>query len=156
MIAQAHHAAAGHRGLAVPAAPVAPAAARFAFVAERLGPARRRAGRRRVGRRVVGLGRLRRLDGRHRLDGRLADLINNLAFILGALLLMAPFGFIPFSNTLPGLALLCLAVGLLQRDGVAILLGHLANVATMIYFGILLGGGGLVIKELIERYWPAG
>jgi hypothetical protein len=79
------------------------------------------------------------------------DLINNLAFILAALLLMAPFGFIPFSNTLPGLALLFYAVGLIQRDGGAMLLGHLANIATLIYFGILIGGGGVAVHELLQR-----
>ena len=35
--------------------------------------------------------------------------VNNAALILGALLLMAPFGFIPFSNTLPALALILIA-----------------------------------------------
>lgn len=102
--------------------------------------------------------RLTKISKPHRLpglvEGRMIELVNNLAFILAAVLLMAPFGLIPFSNTLPGLALLFFAVGLLQRDGVAICLGHLTNVATMIYFAILLGGGGLVIKELIQRFWP--
>lgn len=84
-------------------------------------------------------------------DSRFAGIINNLAFIIAALLLMAPFGFIPFSNTLPGLALLFYAIGLLQRDGIAILLGHLANFATFVYFGILIGSSGFALKELIER-----
>lgn len=79
---------------------------------------------------------------------------NNLAFILAALLLMAPFGLVPFSNTLPALALLFFAVGFIQRDGGAVLLGQLANLATIAYFGILIGGGGLMVKELISRYWP--
>jgi hypothetical protein len=60
-----------------------------------------------------------------------------------------PFGFIPFSNTLPGLALLFYSIGLAQRDGVAILLGHLANLATLIYFGFLIGGGGYALKQLL-------
>jgi hypothetical protein len=107
---------------------------------------------------MVWVSRLEKISKPHRLaglaHGRLAEMVTNLAFILAAALLMAPFGFIPFSNTLPGLALLCYAVGLLQRDGVAILFGHVANIATLFYFSFLLGGGGLVIKELIERYWP--
>jgi hypothetical protein len=99
--------------------------------------------------------RLERVSRPHRLralvDGRAAGLFNNLAFILAAVLLMAPFGFVPFSNTLPGVALLLYAIGLIQRDGVAVLLGHLANVATIVYFGILITGGGLAVRELMQR-----
>lgn len=82
------------------------------------------------------------------VEGNVVGVINNLALILGAVLLMFPFGFIPFSNTLPGIALLCLAVGMMQRDGVAILLGHLGNVVTIVYFAFLLGGGGLLLQRL--------
>jgi hypothetical protein len=63
---------------------------------------------------------------------------------------MAPFGLIPFSNTLPALALLLLAIGFLQRDGVCILLGHLVNVATIIYFGFLIAGGSVLIHEMLR------
>lgn len=100
--------------------------------------------------------RLEKVSRPHRLrqlaEGRAQDLINNLAFILAALLLMAPFGFVPFSNTLPALALLFYGVGLIQRDGGAMLLGHLANIGTIIYFGILIGGGGVVLHELLQRF----
>ena len=99
--------------------------------------------------------RLEKISRPHRLrrfaEGRAQDLVNNLAFILAALLLMAPFGFVPFSNTLPALALLFYAVGLIQRDGGAVLLGHLANIGTIIYFGVLIGGGGVVVHELFQR-----
>ncbi len=105
---------------------------------------------------MVWVRRLERISRPHRLpvfvEGRAPDLLNNLAFILAALLLMAPFGFVPFSNTLPGLALLFYAVGLIQRDGGAMLLGHLANVGTIIYFGILIGGGGVAAHELFQRF----
>ena len=74
-------------------------------------------------------------------------LIHKLAFILAAILLMVPFGFIPFSNTLPALALVFLAIGEVEKDGVSILLGHLANLATILYFGFLIAGGGFTIFE---------
>ena len=100
--------------------------------------------------------RLERISRPYRLrglvEGRAQDIFNNLAFILAALLLMAPFGFIPFSNTLPGLALLFYAIGMIQRDGTAILLGHLANVGTIVYFGILIGGGGMAAHGLLKHF----
>ncbi|MEG3191954.1 exopolysaccharide biosynthesis protein [Lysobacter sp. D1-1-M9] len=104
---------------------------------------------------MVWVRRLEKISRPHRLrlfaEGRAQDLLNNLAFILAAVLLMAPFGFVPFSNTLPALALLFYAVGLIQRDGGAMLLGHLANVGTIIYFGILIGGGSVAAHELFQR-----
>jgi hypothetical protein len=104
---------------------------------------------------MVWVQRLERISRPHRLralvNGRVQNLFNNLAFILAALLLMAPFGFVPFSNTLPALALLFLAAGLIQRDGVAVLLGYLANVGTIVYFGILIGGGSVAARELLQR-----
>lgn len=83
-------------------------------------------------------------------DGAMGTL-NSLALILGAVLLMMPFGLIPFSNTFPAVAILFLAIGLLQKDGVSVLLGHVSNVVTIIYFGVLIGGGGLAARELFER-----
>ena len=100
--------------------------------------------------------RLEKISKPYRLrgmvEGMLAGLFNNLAFILAALLLMAPFGFVPFSNTLPGLALLLYAIGMIQRDGTAILLGHLANIGTIVYFGILIGGGGMAAHGLLRHF----
>jgi hypothetical protein len=79
------------------------------------------------------------------------DRLNNASIILGAVLLMMPFGMIPFSNTFPAVALLFLAIGLLQRDGVCVLLGYISNVATIVYFGLLFTGGGLAAREAFNR-----
>lgn len=87
-------------------------------------------------------------------DGRGIGTFNDAGLILGALLLMAPFGFIPFSNTVPGIALMCLAIGLLQRDGLMVLLGHVMNAVAIVYFALLIGGGGLALRELASRFWP--
>lgn len=104
---------------------------------------------------MVWVHRLERISRAHRLPflarGRAMDIFNSLAFIFAALLLMAPFGFVPFSNTLPGIALLLYAIGMIQRDGVAILLGHLASVVTVVYFSVLIGGGGWALHALWQR-----
>lgn len=76
--------------------------------------------------------------------------VNGLMLIAGALLLMAPFGLIPFSNTLPGLAILFLVIGVLQRDGRSVLLGYMTLVLTVLYFTFLLLGGIAVLQGLIE------
>ena len=72
--------------------------------------------------------------------------VNGLMLIAGALLLMAPFGLIPFSNTLPGVAILFLAIGMLQRDGRSILLGYATIVLSALYFAFLLLGGIAVLQ----------
>lgn len=76
--------------------------------------------------------------------------LNNLAFIFAALLLMAPFGFVPLSNTLPALGLILLAIGMMQRDGALLLLGYGANVATVLYFGLLIAFGGLSLQQFLR------
>lgn len=69
--------------------------------------------------------------------GAATNRINGLAITLAGVLLMFPLGLIPFSNTLPGIAILLLAAGILQRDGAIVLGGHLFNVITIIYFSAL-------------------
>ena len=104
---------------------------------------------------VIWFHRLERISRPHRFRwmscNRFVDTINNGALILGAGLLMAPFGLIPFSNTLPALAILFFAIGLLQRDGVCILIGHFVNFATIVYFILLIVGGGATIHEIFQR-----
>jgi len=107
-----------------------------------------------LNRAMVWFNRLEKISRPHRLawlvDSRAGDLINKLSFILAALLLMVPFSFIPFSNTLPAVALIFFAVGLIQKDGGSILLGHVSNLATIIYFSALIAGGGMTIYELFR------
>jgi len=99
--------------------------------------------------------RLERISRPHRLSWAAADgpvrIVNDCAIILGAGLLMAPFGLIPFSNTFPAIALLFLAIGSLQRDGLFILLGHLSNLVTIAYFALLIGGGGYALVQFFQR-----
>jgi hypothetical protein len=69
--------------------------------------------------------------------GRVINRMNGSAVVLGGILLLFPLSLIPFSNTLPALAILCLAIGILQRDGLFIIAGHIMNVLTTLYFGVL-------------------
>lgn len=75
--------------------------------------------------------------------------LNGLVLVFAGLLLMAPFGLVPFSNTAPAVAILLLTMGMLQRDGLFILLGYLGTVLTVVYFSVLLyaawrAGGALL------------
>lgn len=74
--------------------------------------------------------------------------LNSAAVVFGGLLLMAPLGPIPFSNTAPAVGILLLTIGLLQRDGLCVLLGYLGLVLSVLYFsviGYLLWTGGSYI-----------
>lgn len=63
--------------------------------------------------------------------------VNGLAIAFGGVLLMFPLGFVPLSNTLPGIAILLLATGMLQHDGLIVAAGYVFLVLTVIYFIIL-------------------
>eukprot|EP00913_Durusdinium_trenchii_P021272 g19985.t1 len=89
-------------------------------------------------------------------SGSAVNRLNGLAITFAGVLLMFPLGFVPFSNTLPGVAILLLSAGMLQRDGVVVLGGHLFNVITVIYFIAtkLRDGGGLyLVAKGSGRYW---
>lgn len=75
---------------------------------------------------------------------------NGLVLIFAGALLMAPFGLIPFSNTAPAVGILLLTIGMIQRDGVFVLLGYLGTILTVIYFGILLYGAWLAGGALLS------
>lgn len=75
--------------------------------------------------------------------------VNGLVVVLSALLLMAPLAFIPFSNTLPALAILLLSIGTLQHDGVFVLLGYLFLILTVFYFALITLMGAQAIHMAI-------
>ena len=70
-------------------------------------------------------------------SGAVMNRINGLVLMGAGLLLMAPLGLIPFSNTLPGVAILLLAAGISQRDGLVVLAGYVMVVLTIVYFAAL-------------------
>ena len=62
---------------------------------------------------------------------------NGLLIMLAALLLMLPLGAIPFTNAMPAWAILLLAIGMLQRDGLFIAIGYALVSATLVWFSLL-------------------
>jgi hypothetical protein len=77
---------------------------------------------------------------RFMVEGALVNRLNGLSLSFAALLLAMPLGMIPFTNTLPAYGILCLSVGILQRDGAVVLVGHLLVLATVAYFSLLAWG----------------
>ncbi|MCD1263185.1 exopolysaccharide biosynthesis protein [Shinella sumterensis] len=67
-------------------------------------------------------------------NGAAMNRLNGLVLMGAGLLLMAPLGLIPFSNTLPGVAILLMAAGISQRDGLVVLGGYVMVVLTIVYF----------------------
>ncbi|MGQ0793743.1 MAG: exopolysaccharide biosynthesis protein [Deltaproteobacteria bacterium] len=82
------------------------------------------------------------------------NFFNGAALVLGGVLLTFPLGLIPFSNTLPAAAVLFLALGMLERDGLFIVAGYLMNIVTIVYFAALAAGAlfaGESIRTLISQ-----
>lgn len=71
----------------------------------------------------------------------------------GGLLLSLPLPpLIPFSNTIPAFAVLFLTAGMIERDGLLVLVGHCVNIAAWIYFSIMFTVAGHGIQKLWEYF----
>lgn len=71
-------------------------------------------------------------------SGAMINVINGGLLVLAVAALMAPLPLVPFANTLPGIAIVLLCLGMAERDGLVILLGYLATaVASAYVFGLL-------------------
>jgi hypothetical protein len=70
--------------------------------------------------------------------------------LTGSVLLMFPLGFMPFSNTMPALIILFLSIGIVQKDGIIIILGYFSVLGTFIYFGLFFSTIILAIKKIAE------
>lgn len=64
------------------------------------------------------------------LTGEVADVVTGLTCVFLAVMMALP---VPFGDLLPGVTLIVLGLGVMQRDGAAILLGALGTLACVIY-----------------------
>ena len=67
-----------------------------------------------------------------------ANSVNGVVLVIAVLLLMAPLPFVPFANTLPGVGIILLCLGMAERDGVVILAGHAVTLVSAVFIGTLL------------------
>jgi hypothetical protein len=58
-----------------------------------------------------------------------------LGIVIASLGLMLPLP-IPFSNSIPAWAVVLLAVGMMEKDGLCVLLGHLTAMGTWVFIGL--------------------
>ena len=68
------------------------------------------------------------------ITGTVVNRVNGLALMAAGFLLMLPLSFVPFSNTLPAVAVLLLSAGISQRDGLVVAAGHAMIALTVVYF----------------------
>lgn len=61
------------------------------------------------------------------------NVLNGAMLVLAVLLLLAPLPLVPLAGTLPAVAIMLLALGMVERDGVVILLGHVMTIVATIY-----------------------
>ncbi len=76
-----------------------------------------------------------------------------LAITSGGFLLSLPLPpLIPFSNMIPAVSVIFLTAGLMERDGLLVLFGHLLNLAGWIYFVVMFTLAGHGGARLWERF----
>ena len=87
------------------------------------------------------------------LDSHTAVMGAGLAISLSAFFLSLPIPPpFPLTNTLPGCAIICLCLGMLERDGLFVLLGYVLSFVTAVYVGLI----GLAGEAGFEHLWKWG
>ena len=84
------------------------------------------------------------------LDGPGMGMMIGLAIALSGLFLSLPIPPpFPLTNTIPGFAIICLSLGLMERDGALILCGYALTVIAAIYVGLI----GFLGKAGVDQLW---
>ena len=84
------------------------------------------------------------------LDGPGMAMMIGLAIALSGVFLSLPIPPpFPLTNTIPGFAIICLSLGLMERDGGLILCGYLLTVIAAVYVGII----GFLGKAGVDQLW---
>lgn len=74
-----------------------------------------------------------------------------LAIVSGGLLLLLPLP-IPFTNTIPAWAVVCLAAGMMERDGLLVLVGYIMTLVSWAYIGLVWLLGAKSVQKLFDFF----
>jgi hypothetical protein len=74
-----------------------------------------------------------------------------LGIVIASLGLMLPLP-IPFSNSIPACAVVLLALGMMEDDGLCVLLGHLTAIATWVFIGLTSVFGVRGFQRLLDCF----
>jgi hypothetical protein len=84
------------------------------------------------------------------LDGPGMGMMIGLAIALSGVFLSLPIPPpFPLTNTIPGFAIICLSLGLMERDGGLILFGYVLTVIAAVYVGLI----GFLGKAGVDQLW---
>ena len=84
------------------------------------------------------------------LDGPVMGMMIGLAIALSGVFLSLPIPPpFPLTNTIPGFAIICLSLGLMERDGGLILCGYVLTVIAAVYVGLI----GFLGKAGVDQLW---
>jgi hypothetical protein len=81
----------------------------------------------------------------------LQDRIIGAATLILAIVLFLP---IPFGNMTTGFALAAFAIGLLERDGAAVLVGWLATAGCFVVLALIWGALVAAFNAFVGYFWP--
>lgn len=86
-------------------------------------------------------------------SGVVISAVNGFLLSVAALVLMLPAPpLIPFTNAIPAAAIMTLAFGMLQRDGILILAGYLFLAIGLVYWGVIVVGIVMASDGLLKFF----
>lgn len=70
-------------------------------------------------------------------DSPAANAVNGIVLVIAVLTLMVPLPFVPFANAVPAVGIVLLCLGMAERDGVVIVLGHVVTAFAVLFVGAI-------------------
>ncbi len=85
----------------------------------------------------------------HVLTGAVGEIFMGIACVLLAVVMALP---VPFGDMLPGLAMVFFALGIMQKDGVAVIIGALCAIVTAVYLFLIWRTVFEIVQHVIDWF----